>query len=103
MRLRCVSNYIRRLTMRIRASAPKLKSGFRVRYLFVLALFVFFNEIKCHNDVMNCGGRGAGTTLEGVGPALCPGIDPSLFIGGAVRPSCVLGFSVFRKTFNWSF
>lgn len=52
---------------------------------------------------MNRGGRGAGTTLEGVVPALCPGIDPLLFIGGAVRPSCVLGFFVFRKTFNWSF
>lgn len=52
---------------------------------------------------MNCGGCGAGTTLEGVGPALWPGIDPLLFIGGAVRPSCVLGSFVLRKTFNWSF
>lgn len=40
---------------------------------------------------MNCGGR----------PRW---IDPSLFIGDAVRPSCVLGFFVFRKTLNqWAY
>lgn len=85
MRLRCVSNYIRR-----RGCKPPLLNSKAVSGAIPVC---FFNKIKCHEDVMNCGGRGAGTTLEGVGPALCPRIDPSLFIGGAVRPSCVwLGF-----------